>query len=304
MGARRVGTLAIAVVIACGGPQVRTSATETDPEITLLSPGATPRARVRYAVSPTTERVEIKFKFRTETELTNTVLETGKLLADFPTIVLIARLRSSVAPQPGHVTISADFEDVRVLDDVVDPALHQRVTEGVERLRTWKGHWTLAPSGRTTDVVIEPPKDAAMAPQMPALVEAIGDTAVRFPDSDIGVGATWQVKSRQSRSGAAWQRTTTYRLRELQGSIVSLDVETVMHAPSQVLGVEPATTTRLTSGESEITSTVTVRLDGLVPLGDSRASSEVNLSMVRGRLRLTSSIRTEILSSLRSLPIE
>jgi hypothetical protein len=65
------------------------------------------------------------------------------------------------------------------------------------------------------------------------------------------------------------------------------------------LSVEPNAVTRVTSGRVDETAELIIPLRGLAPTVTSQTTSELDLSIVRGHLRITTSVQTESWSSSR-----
>jgi hypothetical protein len=296
----------LVVAVCCFGLGCSSSAghvAKPTPTIVVLEPGVEPRQRVRYEPAlDLVEEVEATTKLRISNTFTNTTLDTGQRLADLPSNVIRGRLRVTGRSPEGHALVSFAVEDVRTLEDVVDPALRHRVDAQVRRLKDARATWRMLPSGELTDVSVEMPNaPGAIRDRISALSDGFEEMFVRFPEADIGVGAIWQIASETKASGVTWTRKATYTLRELTDGQAIVDVSVALRAPSQTLRVEPNATTRMTSGTGTTSGQAFVPRHGLVISGSSTATTETNFLIVRGRLRIASTIRTEMLSSAKRI---
>jgi hypothetical protein len=301
----QVRALLIVTAFACGGSQNGAHVAKPEPSITVVGAGAEPRQRIRYELTAhSPERVEMTFKLRMNTAFTNTVLQSGHRSVDFPTLRYVARSEVSTLTPAGDAVVTFELEEGTVLDDVVDPAIRKLAIAEVAFMKGSRGSWRRTPSGRISDIAFDAPNASSSARNLiSTIADSTHETAVVFPDTAIGVGARWQVTSQQSSSGVQWSRTVTYELKSLTDSVATIDAQMVMHAPSQALSVEPNATTKLTSGSGNATAELIVPLHSLIATTTARQTSETNLLIVRGHLRITSTILTEILSSVKPLAV-
>jgi hypothetical protein len=127
-------------------------------------------------------------------------------------------------------------------------------------------------------------------------------TVVQFPDAPIGIGAVWRTTYADEYGAAHWNTTVTCRLKSLDSAVATVEVTAAMRAPSQVISVEPNATTRVTSGERTNTQLLVIPLDRLALNGDGHDTSELNLQIVRGKLRVAATARMETLATFQTLP--
>ena len=283
-------SLAAAVwVVACSSRPGHVS--RPTPTIVVIEPGAEPRQRVRYEPAPgLVERIETSAKVRITNNFTNTVLQDGRRVADYPTIITRGRLEVTGRSPEGDALVSFATEDVHTLEDVVDPKLRRAVNAQLWRYKGARGTWRLLPTGQIEDVKIEPPIEIP-----------IKEMFVQFPDADIGVGAIWQIESEITVDSVTWIGKATYTLRELTDGQAVVDVSVARRAPSQDLRVEPNLTTKLTSGTGTISGLAFVPRRGLVLSGSFEGTSEANFLIVQGHLRISSTLRTETFSSTKRI---
>ena len=292
----RLALVGLALVLAaCGGSRPRPT---TPPVLVVLEAGAEPRQLLRYrAPAPgVPERTEVRIKLRGTALFTTTVLDKERTASDAPTIRLVARLDSAGPTAAGDTQIRYQIEEASVLGDFIDPEMHRRVGAEVAGMKGLRGTWVRSPAGVVSEVDVDPARLArANRAGLPGVADAILHAQVRFPDSPVGVGATWRAEYDDSFGGIDWRTSVTYRAKEVSETQVTLEVSTTMKAGSQALSVEPNQTLRLTSAERTVTQHLTVPLDHLAARGESRDSAELNLLVVQGRVRVESTLRVESL---------
>jgi hypothetical protein len=275
---------AVAVIVAlaaCGGATPRPAA------LTVTEAGAEPRQPLRYApVLRAVERAEVRIKSRLSAATTNTVLDTSKVAADAPTIRLVIRSEVTELGVNGDALIGYEIEDTGVLADVVDPAAYRVLEPEVAALKGVRGSWRRSATGQMTEARIDL-VSAKLA------LDSIQQAGAVFPAAAIGVGAVWRSTGEVTISGVRWQRTITYRLKDLVDDVATLEVTAALRASSQALSVEPNASQRLTSGAMDVTGVLVGPLHGIIASGDLRETSELNLLIVRGRVRAASTVRTE-----------
>jgi len=242
----------------------------------------------------------LELKLRAHTAFTNTVLEQGDRTVDFPTVRNILRIEVTSITPAGDALVSSVIEGGSTLDDVVDVSLRQRVEADLAKTRGRRASWRMTPTGSVADLALDAPELPAAARQrLLELLDAM--PSVVFPDADIGIGASWQTRSEVSISHVRWQRTVTYRLKALTDSTATVEGVLEGRADSQALSTEPNATMRLTSATARATSELVVPLHQLVGTGRSQGTSETNLQIVRGHLRITSTAQTDTITSMKPL---
>lgn len=302
MGVRNV-SLAVALSIASACSSGASHVAKPTPTIVVLEPGAEPRQRVRYEPAVgLAEEVETTTKVRVTNTFTNTVLETGKRDEDFPTLIIRGRLQVTGRSPEGHALVSFAVESVRSLDDVVDPRM--RKVADVQARSLKDAHMTarLLPTGALADVKVDMPNaPPALRKTVSGMSESLDEMFARFPEADIGIGAVWQVETSSTVSGVTWTKKATYTLRDLTDGQATVDVSMAMRAGSQNLRVEPNATTTLTSGDGTSSGQAFVPRRGLVTTATAQTTTEANLLIVRGHLRISSTLRTEIISAVKRI---
>lgn len=278
--------LLVLLLCACGST-VRIPAS---PTLSIVDRGAEPRQLLRFAPIPgTTERAEVTIKQRLRTAYTNTVLEDGRTDVDQPSMRLIGPVVTENVSAAG-AKITFTIETAEVLDDVVDARARPQVEAAAKGMVGSAVVWRRAANGATEPIAVP----AALGSEL------FGDPT--FPDEPVGIGASWRVTKAFTSSGVRFRAVMTYRLRDLMPSQVTLDLETDLVAPEQALSVEPNASVHLTSATGRGTGHAVIPLHSAIATSSVQWTVELNLKIVRGRLRVTSSQTLERVQSLRPAP--
>jgi len=273
------------------------------PRITVLNAGQESRYLLKYTLTRLRQRMEVSIKIRTDTTVTNTVLETGTQSLDFPTLKVILAVDVTPRVATDMVDVAASVEDATVLDDALDAELRDRMRQYVSGAKGWRTRWRMTSSGATSDLAIEAPANMpqSFSQDLSNVANSLAANVAMFPDVPIGNGARWQVVTQTAFSGVIWNKTTEYTITQLTSSdALVLEADSVLHARPGALKVEPNATTRLVSGRSSSRSEL--RLSGHSPVpttATTQTSTETTILAVRGRLRITATTVTQVLSTIR-----
>ena len=99
--------------------------------------------------------------------------------------------------------------------------------------------YRLLPSGITTDLAIEYPKESTPGIElmMGALVDAVLAATVPVPDKPVGLGAYWMVTDRARSSGVDVLRYRVAKVEKLDGKQATLSLEIRHYATNTTLGL-------------------------------------------------------------------
>src|SRR5262249_41551390 len=156
----------------------------------------------------------------------------------------------------------------------------ERQADAFKGVRT---SWRRSPSGVISGIKFD------AHDRLASLADWLRDSSVVFPDTEIGIGATWKVTSEFDARGIHWNQTSTSHLTTLTGAAAPVDAETTIQAPSQAISVEPNATTTLRSGTGHGAGQMVIPLHGLVVTSTVQSTAEINLTIVRGSRRLLTS---------------
>lgn len=268
---RRVMRWACVLMLAgCGGSVVHA------PRQRIDDAGAEPRRLLRVLPAlHTTDAFDMTAKRRVSWRTIDTTLRARSNLADYPSLKVGGRGEVIAIDERGTRTVELRFDSVTLLDDQVD----QRVRRPPPKLETMR--LCVTPTGKIDCGALTGP------------LRRMSDFSVELPPDAVGVGAKWTHEDAPTIDNIRWRRRATYQLRELTDAAATIDVNMTMTAESQALHVEPNATTRLTSGTGTMTGSMTVRFDRPIVASDLYSSLEMNVLVVRGRARGSSSVTME-----------
>lgn len=279
------------LLFACGGSEKSPQPPTQPDSVTVIDRGSEPRSVVRYALAPhTTVRRELSLKQHIEVTTIDTTLHATTQSADSPTVRFVERMEIGDVSPSGDAMISSTIEDVLLLDDG-DPKLRRTLEPHARSMNGMRKSLRLSPSGQISDF------QADLAAIPPAMREELGSITrpgsevVRFPDAEIGTGASWQTTSELRSNGFRWMVITKYHLVALDGDTAKVVVDQSMRAGERNLTTSPNAFAKFTSGTGHATNDVVVQLHSPSFIGASRASMELHAAIVRGNVRLTQTYR-------------
>lgn len=274
----------LVVLVACGGAQAPAPAKP----IEILEPGAEPREILRLQPQlGVREAVDVTMKLRSSSAYTTTTLENGRSTLDYPSVVTTEEAVGSAASADSPVAVAAVITANRVLDDVVDPRMKAIAEAQAKKLRGVTISWQVEPTGRSSRI------QTSLRNYVPGLLDSWA-LVPAFPEGPVGVGARWSQQLDVTLGGIHWTQTRTFTLTARDETTASLTIDINAHADSQALRTEPNSSIRLTSGTVHASADIRVPLHGLLWVGDSHASTELNLRIVRGHLRITTTESADI----------
>jgi len=284
--------LASCGLVACGG--AKPAGPPPAPAVSVLEAGSEPRRVVRYELPLHTQgRLSSDVETTLTNRYTNTVLENGSNRLAFPAVHTTQHLEVLSVEPDGTITVKLDNERVTSDGEPADPRVARAFERELGRLGRTHETFRLAPSGARSNIHVDTTGEPVRASERTATVQFETQTAMRFPDVPIGVGAAWRVTSLVETAGVQWQRTATYHLRAIDDATASLEFEVTASAPEHALYVEPNATAKVTSGSSIASGQFLVELHGFGVTGGAHETSEVNLSIVNHALRVTSTLQNE-----------
>lgn len=274
--------------VGCGGAQTL----PTPGPIAILEPGAEPRQVVRQQPQlHIPEAIDNSMKLRATGAYTDTTLDTTRSAIDFPTIVWHVTVQANQVDSDGSTRVGGAITNASILDDVVDPRMKPIAAQQAAKLRGVTMSWKLAPDGGSSSI------ETSLRELPPGLLESWAVVPM-FPATPIGIGARWSDTGDISLGGIRWHQTRTFTLTGLDDADASLTIDLTAHADSQAIRTEPNASIRLTSGGLHVTANVNVPLHGVAWTGDSHGSSELDLLIVQGHLRTSTTQSIEAITTV------
>lgn len=272
----------VIAVLACGGTQ---HPAPKPTVVTVQNAGAEPRRLLRFGLpQEAVEQFEMDVKTRTTAAMTNTVLETGRGLIDLPTV----RVVGQYSIRDGKVTES--IADATALEDVIDPTVRKSLRPVLRAYKRMSASWRQSPSGARSEITVQPTRSAELAT---AATQSLEATAVVFPDTPLGLGATWTQQAQIDLGGVRFDRTATYQLTALDDTKATVSITAHTTAPSQTLSVDPNNTYELTHATRDEVGEIKIAFDRIVATETLHVTSDISLSIVRRQLRLSSTVQSD-----------
>jgi hypothetical protein len=234
----------------------------THADVSVLEPGAEPRAPLRYRIDPgQSEGLVMDLAIQMK-------LAVGEKDLPFPnpTVRLGMDVRSGMAGQRLH--LEGKIVKVEVVEDPgVPAALAAALRSDLDRLAgtTWKAVFT--DHGHLDLLSLPSPKDAnaQLLTTLEWIREALRILLPPLPDVAVGKNARWQARRRTTVATAHIDQTVIYKLAGAGGQS-QLQVTVGMDAPEQPLtpGTPPGTTVVLSSFEGGGKGQIDLQLDRIV----------------------------------------
>ena len=236
------------------------------PVVRLLEPGAEPRVRLRYRLAAgLTEDVSMSLS---NTMATNFGTPLPPREVPVPTVRMLMSVTAAPAGK-GELTST-----MRVVElDAVDapgglPGLADRMRGDLAKLVGTTMQARVTTRGAVIKMETTLPSDAPASARgtMESLQSSYGSSAI-LPAEAVGVGARWETEHKLHQNGVDVKALTRYRVRELVGARVGLDLEMELTGASKEVRLPGAggTPAQLDSMTGSGTGTLDLELGSVVP---------------------------------------
>jgi len=219
------------------------SPSETPPVVTLLEPGSEPR--------------EVRVYSMTKGSLTQTTMRFGLSIAqlvggistiDLDTEVDLEMLIEVTDVVPEGYVITSAFGASRV--SASDAATEESLNLVYSSLAGTKTTQLTSPTGQVLAVAVD-----QQSGDFGDITAGLASSVAPFPVEPIGIGARWEVVGQIETQGIVVVQTSTITLLDIEGSLLTVEMETVQElGPDgmEIPGVEvtDATLSSLSSGEA------------------------------------------------------
>jgi hypothetical protein len=255
------------------------------PIVTLLSAGAEPRTRLRYAIART-----YKEHMATRTQLSLSVDMAGTPMPpmQMPMMTQGADLTVTDVAASGDISYAVTFTGFGVEtpapgDPAMDAAFQslgpmmQSLDEVVKSI-TGGGTISDRGLGRSVHFDLSKVTNPLQRQMMEPVSNAVQNLSTPLPEEAVGVAARWEVRQQLTAGGIQVFQKTIYELVSLEGKTARLKAAMEQTAPPQALdtaALPPGADMRVQKYSGAGSSTIAVRLDALVPTSD--ASMQTNL---------------------------
>ena len=206
---------------------------QAPPVITVLEPGAEPRAPLRYVLAPGAEHQSI---LKVNTRISQKVGDADTRSGRSPQIEFDVR---TTVGEPTQEAISVNF----VFDDlrVAEGAGQSELEDALEPLVGFEAAITMTNRGEIvgTDAETPPDLDTTTRTLLDQFLQQARSLTVPLPEEAVGEGARWSARSEVTISGIEIRQTTRYEVVRLTSEGVELSVEITQRASRQTF-TDPA----------------------------------------------------------------
>lgn len=248
--------------------------------VTLLSPGAEPRTRLRYTVASTyKEHMSMNMLMSMSMEMGGMAMPAMQM----PMMKMGADLNVTSVAASGDITYSIAFTGFGVDSTPgVDPAVIAAMGGLDADIKSLKGSSTISDRGIARSVNFDFSKvtNPALKQTMDSVSSSIQNMSMPLPEEAVGVGARWEVRHSLAAGGMQVFQKTVFELVKLDGKTATLKLTVESTAPPQAINnpaMPPGADVRLQKLAGSGTGTMTVNLDALVPT--SEATMQQNMVM-------------------------
>jgi hypothetical protein len=206
---------------------------------------------------------------------------------NMPTVKMTADLAvDSVAPN-GDMSYSIAFTGATV-DAAADanPMLANALQGIQNAIAGIKGTATVSSRGLVKSAKMDAGSAGGQAQQMMGeLTSQIENLATAFPEEAVGVGAKWETRSAISAAGQFSFQKTTMEVVSIDGTTVNLKFAIEQTTPPQPFtnsALPAGTEVQLDGAKGTGSGTNAIRLDTLVPKGESTINSTMSMTLSMG----------------------
>jgi hypothetical protein len=238
------------------------------PTLTLVSGGAEPRTRIRYAISNgRKEHLSMDMAMGMAMDMAGTSMPSMVL----PTMHTGADVAITNVSPGGDASYTLGFTDMTWVNTPgVDPAIMSALQSMGVDVKAVTGSATVSPRGVTSNVIFDTSK--ITNPQMAQMLGSMSSTAqsltLPFPEEPVGIGARWVARQSLALNGMQTFQKTDVELVSRDATSCTVKTKLEQTAPAQTVampGLPPGVEASLESMTGAGTSTMTIHFDSLVP---------------------------------------
>jgi hypothetical protein len=268
-----------------------------DPVVTLLDPGAEPRAPLRFRMRPGKKEILI---MEMQTSMKMSLNGTPVPTSDMPPIRMTMTINVPEVASDGRSRSVSRLIAVDVVARHDDrPELVATMKQGMAKLVGMTTEMWVTPRGFARDVKVELPPGLppAMATTMQSMRNATEQIAAIFPFEPVGQGARWRLASAVDLGMFKLQQSAIVTLdrREANRAVLSMTVEqTAPPQPITGLALKQDSTTSLErySGAGQVQ--LDAALDSRVPRGQAHMKTAMATAVEKDQHRMSVAVAAEM----------
>ncbi|MEO1428669.1 MAG: DUF6263 family protein [Cyanobacteria bacterium J06632_19] len=204
---------------------------EIKSQITLITPGAQPRQRLRFV--PQTGQKETADM---QMDMNMSMSVDGKEAPSFKIPGTSLKLNTTVnkVEQNGDIYYDFSYDDVDIVGESNLPASALKdMRREIKKMQGLKGNVIVDNKGQTKKANFIVPKNfnPALKQTMDQLKNSIEQLSAQVPTEAVGKGAKWQVTSNINFNGITLVQTANYELVDIQDGIATMNINLTQKAP-------------------------------------------------------------------------
>jgi len=251
--------------------------------VKVIAAGAEPRKALRYAVPA-------GFKGRMDMTMSigiNANVGGMAIPMNLPSLKMTADLGvTGVAPN-GDTSYTLAFSGVTVdaAGGEANPMMATALQGMQSAITGIKGTSTISNRGLVKSAKIDAANSPEAQQMLGELTSQIENLATPFPEEAVGVGAKWETRQAMKTAGQFIFQKITTEVVSIEGSTVKLKLTTEQTVPAQAFTnsmLPPGTDISLDGGKGTGSGTMAIRLDSLIPTGESSIVSSMSMTINMG----------------------
>lgn len=268
--------------------------------VTLTSPGAEPRVRLRYKVSAGTKETLI---MTTAMGFTANLAGMAVPPMEFPLLKMTAEVAvTSVAPD-GDIAYNVAFTGMTTEAAAgADPSMVAMLQGAAESITGLKGHVVLTDRGinKSATVSVDAIADPNLRQILSAVSSFVESMSIAMPEEPVGVGAKWEVRQAQKAAGAQTFQRTECELVSVDAQGATIRVKSELTSPAQTIPnpLMPTSTVNVEKLTGTSTGTTTARFQSVIPSTDYAVTQSLAMAMDLGGQTQKMAVDTKIKVSI------
>ena len=269
----------------------------TAPTVTLASPGAEPRTRLR--MKPAAGQKETMAM--TMNIGLSMVMEGMSMPMEMPVMKLTADIGvSSVAPN-GDITYDVAFTGMTT-EGGGDPAMAGMAQGAADGIKALKGSVTMSDRGvnKSSTMNVDQIADPTLKQLLSSMSSTLESMSLPFPEEPVGVGGKWEVRQAIKSAGAqTFQRIECEVVSvDAQGVTIKTKIEQTIPQQAITNPALPGATMNVEKGAGTSAGTTTMRFNALVPTNETTGTTAMAMAVEMGGQTQRMSVETRMKVSI------
>jgi hypothetical protein len=251
------------------------------PAVTLASPGAEPRIRLRYKPA-----AGFKETLTMSTTMSLNMVMEGMAMPqmDMPVMKMTADVGVTGVAANGDITYDVAFTGMTAeAQPGMDPTMVAMAQGTADNIKALKGSVTLTDRGinKSSTINVDQIADPTLKQLLSSMSSSLESMSIPFPDEAIGVGGKWEVRQAIKNAGAQMFQRIECEVVSVDAQSVTIKTKTEQTIPQQSVAnpALPGGSLTVEKGAGASTGTTTTRFMNLVPTAETSGSTAMAVSM-------------------------